>query len=328
MKTTLSIFSLLCLLPSVQCQLEGVINEVIYTDDGSIAGYPAGYSTYRIYALLHDETDRVSSIFANGTGYVHPLEIGSTIPNSIWNAETGGNYGGDLLCTAFESNPSLAYDSYITVGLSNSPSDDCPDCVGTEAGILTYTLNNLSESFDTSPNGDNLEVVDGAWFALNDGSCNALGQGDDFRVLLAQLTVPTGTLIYCINLQIFNNGIGSDSMLYVNDMGDPPGKVGGVTEIDGAPLGLCGTAATSVVKIPSGNFDLYPNPADQHVILETNQQLDSIRILNTYGQQVLSIAPLGRQWISVPTENLPAGHYVVETITPQGQFTRKQLVIL
>ncbi|MBL7941959.1 MAG: hypothetical protein JNM00_04295, partial [Flavobacteriales bacterium] len=167
-------------------QLEGVINEVIYTDDGSIAGYPAGYSTYRIYALLHDGNDRVSSIYGSATGNIHPLVIGSTVPNSIWNAEDGGNYGGDILCTDLTNNPLLAYDSFITIGLSSSTADECIDCAGTEAEVLNFTITNVGESFDLAPNGNNLEVAEGAWFVLNDGSCNALGQGDDFRVLLAQ----------------------------------------------------------------------------------------------------------------------------------------------
>ncbi|MGC6533315.1 MAG: hypothetical protein ACON34_09965, partial [Flavobacteriales bacterium] len=59
---------------SAPAQLVNVFHEVEYTADGTIPGYPAGFTTYRIYASMADGTDAMTAAFAAGND---PLTLGS-----------------------------------------------------------------------------------------------------------------------------------------------------------------------------------------------------------------------------------------------------------
>ncbi|MBL7941270.1 MAG: hypothetical protein JNM00_00790, partial [Flavobacteriales bacterium] len=50
---------------TANAQLVGVINESVAT--GALGGIPDGFTTYRIYALLQDPTDRMSAVFGSTT---------------------------------------------------------------------------------------------------------------------------------------------------------------------------------------------------------------------------------------------------------------------
>ena len=72
-------------------QLVDASVETFYTDDGSIAGYPAGHTTYRIYGVLADGSDALTACFGASDDL---LELGST--TTIWNSPLGGVTGPDL----------------------------------------------------------------------------------------------------------------------------------------------------------------------------------------------------------------------------------------
>ena len=44
-------------------QVTSITVEEIYTDDGSVTDYPAGYSTYHIYANLTNTNDVVATVY-------------------------------------------------------------------------------------------------------------------------------------------------------------------------------------------------------------------------------------------------------------------------
>ena len=94
---------------SVQAQLVNVINEVAYTDDGSIAGYPAGASTYRVYALLTDGADALTAAYAESGS---TLNMG-TSDDAIWNTVFGGSTGDALNPAFFPSFPEAEWDSMV-----------------------------------------------------------------------------------------------------------------------------------------------------------------------------------------------------------------------
>ena len=49
----------------LQAQLTSISVETVLEHDGSIAGIPAGYTTYRIYANLTNEYDFVSAVYGD-----------------------------------------------------------------------------------------------------------------------------------------------------------------------------------------------------------------------------------------------------------------------
>jgi len=223
-------------------QLVKVIHEEIRT--GGIGGIPDGYSTYRIYALLKDATDRVSAVFgSNKPSPMHHLKISSSLKeDAIWNSQYGGVLGSTNNCAFWGFFPEAEFDSHVTIGLLTAPQDSCKDCNG-EAGTIfqiSNPSNVISETFAPVQKtfGPDLTLMDGSWFIPNDGSCNAFPTGPDNRVVLAQVTVPTGSLEYWLNISIFDEGIGRNQLIYVHSWQDPPGNVGEWSELDGNNMGL------------------------------------------------------------------------------------------
>lgn len=210
-----------------------VIHEVYYEDDDSVDEYPEGAKTYRIYALLEDDIDFISSVYGVSN---HFLALGTTT-GQIWNSSLGAISGDDLNSILFSSFPALEYDSFITIGRANS---DDPG-----SSISEIALDPNPEVFIDSFSGGvedtinpNLIVNDGIWFsAIVD--VNGLGTGPDNRVLLAQIT-STEDLYYKLNLQIFNDGDGlNDTQLYFHDFAEQTNEFSGDIYGLSYPLGYC-----------------------------------------------------------------------------------------
>ncbi len=211
---------------TLNAQLVSVFHEVAYTDDSSIAGYPAGFTTYRIYASMTDPTDFLSSVYAATNDQ---LMIGSST-NTIWNSNFGTADGGTANPAFWAAFPEAQWDSYYTVGRASSVDP---------GGAINVAESNpgtaLADGFTAGPAAPELDgnvtVIDGAWFALN-GDANGLGTGLDNRVLLAQITTD-GTLEYNLNIQMFPLGVGANQEQYVGDCNTVDG-----TDIDGSCMGL------------------------------------------------------------------------------------------
>ncbi|MEQ8705523.1 MAG: hypothetical protein RIC19_16470 [Phaeodactylibacter sp.] len=75
---------------------------------------------------------------------------------------------------------------------------------------------------------------------------------------------------------------------------------------------------------------LFPNPARQHCYLDTPQELDFLKLVDTYGHTLWQAPPdllvksSGPR--AIPLENLPAGIYQVQGGNSRGFFSRKLMV--
>lgn len=208
-------------------QLDTVLVEVFYVDDATVSGYPAGATTYRIFAQLADAEDRLSAIYA---AEEHPLALGTTDGSSIWNSTFGGVTGPELNPAFFGTFPSLLYDSYVTVGREDA------DAIGGGINYISLLPNEdaFAPVFGTDEIwGADLLLDDGAWFGLPTDD-NTLGQGPEFEVLLAQITT-SSDLYFNLNVQVLDGGTGGIIQQYVWDptLLDVPDD-----EVDGSQLGL------------------------------------------------------------------------------------------
>jgi len=93
-------------------QVTNISVETFYTDNGSVAGYPAGHTTYRIYANTTNANDRVVVVSGND---VNPLVL-NVSGSGIWNYNPGGSLGDDVNCTIYAIQPLAQYESYMTIG--------------------------------------------------------------------------------------------------------------------------------------------------------------------------------------------------------------------
>ena len=233
-------------------------------------------TTYRIYAEFEsafDEVQAVYSIGTNETGTV-PLELGVTT-SFYQDASFGVDLGSSLFGALLASFPSLAYDSWLTIG-SESNTDPTVSALGMSAAFDQF---NSGQGFIL--NG----VVGSSWYVLPGSNPLALA-GDDGKVLLGQFTATDDTdgpgHVTCLwNLQ-WSDALGGNH----NELGqalNTEGVIAGCTdgtacnydpvaaEDDGSCLytdacGVCGGLGAiydcGCSDIPAGDCDCEGNALD------------------------------------------------------------------
>ena len=186
----------------------GIQVVVDYSDDGSIPGYPAGYSTYSIYATCQNSQDKLLEVFADK--HVSPIVIESSC--DIWNHEFGGWMQVQVDDNLYASYPALAYDSHVTIGESEEgnsniewqnfgPIDDFPDDVF------------LPDAFQNN-NSEGVHLTDFRLTAPCESE-NSLG-GDFFKVKIAQITT-NGQISGSVNLRYALFG-DCDNLMHLYDV--------------------------------------------------------------------------------------------------------------
>jgi uncharacterized repeat protein (TIGR01451 family) len=185
------------------------VSQIFYTDDGSVPGYPEGYTTYRIYAQLENDEDVLQAVIGVTN---NPMIIGTTT-NNIWNSTFGGAVADDINPLFFEFIPSLPYDSFLTIGKSNSQDPG--------ADILTseYSPGDaLENAFDNT--GENALISDGAWTSFNPMGVNHLPVGPNNLVFIAQITTD-GEPFWKLNFQVYDTDLGAIQFVWDANNVDP-----------------------------------------------------------------------------------------------------------
>lgn len=196
-------------------QLQRVVCDTIYRDNGTVPGYPEGYSTYRIYAELADSSDFITSVFAYDC---HELFIGCE--NDVWQHPNGSDFGSEINPVLLSMEPLLIYDSYLTIGMSHSKE---------LKGSVFKALSEPLDAFERFGQGQDLRIQDGAWGSIN-GNSNGLGR----RVLLAQITT-SRPLNYRLNIQLLQPG--EEAVFYFARSFEDK-TCAGMSEVEGRELGL------------------------------------------------------------------------------------------
>ncbi|MGB1943639.1 MAG: hypothetical protein ACPHSC_07085, partial [Flavobacteriales bacterium] len=183
-------------------QITGLSVETVLEHDGVAIPELAGHTTYRVYADVTASTDFISAVYGNQDS---PLMLG-TDGTFFQEATTGGDFGQQVVPLLFEVFPASEYDSWVTIGISNS----------NEGSAVQNTPSTLADAFTAFNAGGGFVVSDpigGSWFNLLQcitdlETCAnedlAFG-GADNRVLLAQLT-STGDVYGVFNMQVFPAG--------------------------------------------------------------------------------------------------------------------------
>ncbi len=119
-----------------------------------------------VYADFTSSTDELLSVFGDAES---PLTIQSS--NGFYQNLFGGNTSASINTAFFPFFPSLAWDSWVTIGYESTTSNN---------------MNDIGIDWSDFESGGNLQVDNGAWFvSLDEPQAVA---GDDLRVLVAQLT--------------------------------------------------------------------------------------------------------------------------------------------
>ena len=145
----------------------------VVDNGGLVAG-----TTYDLYANV-DAGGRVDAVYGDGA---NTLSIGVDGGNFVQNIY-GGNTSMDINPAFLPIFPSLAYDSFVTIGLTDSTGN---------------ALNNIGIDFTGFAAGGTLSTDNGTWFVTPD---DAQGNESGGRVLLGRFTIDGGDLEGSINLQ-------------------------------------------------------------------------------------------------------------------------------
>lgn len=188
---------------SLQCvaQITGLSVETVVEHDGISIPELAGHTTYRVYADVASSTDFISAVYGDSET---PLMLGTD--GTFFQDAIAGNFAQQVVPFLFQTFPSLEYDSWMTIGISNSE----------EGSSVQNTPSALADSFSAFNEGGGF-VIDspygGSWFNLlqclttvEECAMEDLAFGGaDNRVLLAQLT-STGDVYGVFNIQVFPAG--------------------------------------------------------------------------------------------------------------------------
>ena len=185
------------------------LTSVVFTDD--TAGYALevewvtsheggaldGMATYRLYAVLNDGSDLLSSCYGNTA---NPLVISSTA--SFYQDAFGSTFGTGINPLLLPVFPELAYDTWVTIGLDGTPGPGYSNIQSAQSPNQNWIA-----GFDAGGELRMDDLVGGAWFVT---SSNLNGVPDaDLRVLVAQFTT-AGVVSGTLPVQVFPLGNGSD----------------------------------------------------------------------------------------------------------------------
>lgn len=187
-----------------------------------------GYSTFRLYVTTAFPEDKIVSITGEGD---HPGLVSTT--GDFFQSAFGGSTPAAITPSLFSIAPSLAYDSWLTVG------NDGP--VNPTAGEEGVSILQAPESpwllafdaVDGSPGGDIIldGLFGGGWYVSPEATNSVAGP--DREVLIGQFTT-NGTLSGILLIQVLRQGVPSfvdptaDLRLYLPfealTPGDPVGE--------------------------------------------------------------------------------------------------------
>ena len=159
-----------------------------------------GLTTYRVYFQAESSTDFVTSVFGNEAT---PLTLTTT--TDFYQNALGGASAQAQNPLLFGNFPELIYDSYVTIGLSETASavdgESNPTLVPSPSQdwIAAFDPGSGVAGTDIIIN----DLVGGIWYIFN-GDANGFPDENN-RVLLAQLTTD-GVLGGTLNVQYFPNG--------------------------------------------------------------------------------------------------------------------------
>ncbi|MFY7970322.1 MAG: T9SS type A sorting domain-containing protein [Flavobacteriales bacterium] len=189
-----------------KAQIQSVTVEPFFTDNGTVVGYPAGYTTYRIYAEMTNSNDVISTVFGSEDA---PLVL--QVPGGIWNSDFGGTTGAENNCVLYSgATAAVQYDSYLTINRS------CDETFPNNSILVVEQTTNpwATSAFQGNNNITSIvlnDAVGGAWVSPP-GQPNTFADGSN-RILVAQITT-NSSVCGIFSFQVFPNytGVGTQSI--------------------------------------------------------------------------------------------------------------------
>ena len=244
-------------------------------------------NTYRVYAVLPTAQHSLHAVFA---AEEHVLNVATT--GSFYQHQYGSSSSLDVNEAIVNIEPSLAFDSWVTVGAENSDNNN---------------LWTIGVDYNNFLSGNELTVTDGAWFVVPTDVQAAAAVGN--KVLLMQLTTD-GTASGIINLQ-GRDGEGNTWRAHDLTFTSDDAQVFGCTDANASNFnteatyndGSCeGQATTGLTGIAADTkWNIFPNPVfestfsiqfdselvlgDENIVVEATDLNGKVVLSSEYSQQ-------------------------------------------
>lgn len=278
--------------------------ELVYTDDGTVEGYPAGFSTWKIYAVLPAADDFLSSVYA--TFDSAPATI-TTSTNQIWNSAQGGVSALTINPAIWEVFPAAQYDSYVTIGQEDMTGEGPVTYISISPSVTAF-----DDSFGVNGNLDeylapNLTIVDGAWFnIIGDPDGEA---GDDLKVLIAQVTTD-GDIEVCMNFQVFLGGENGEMTVYDE-----------YCDMQLSPL--------SIGEIEKQNIaSIAPNPMNEQTVINFNGLDVALIQVRDLSGKIVEVIPANMASVTLDRKEMNSGLYLIQMIDSHGGILECQRLVV
>lgn len=244
-------------------------------------------NTYRVYAVLPTAQHSLHAVFA---AEEHVLNVATT--GSFYQHQYGSSSSLDVNEAIVNIEPSLAFDSWVTVGAENSDNNN---------------LWTIGVDYNNFLAGNELTVTDGAWFVVPTDVQAAAAVGN--KVLLMQLTTD-GTASGIINLQ-GRDGEGNTWRAHDLTFTSDDAQVFGCTDANASNYnteatyndGSCeGQSTTGLTGIAADTkWNIFPNPVfestfsiqfdselvlgDENIVVEATDLNGKVVLSSEYSQQ-------------------------------------------
>ena len=206
---------------------------------------------------------------------------------------------GATYCYAVASITGIDADGYIT-GMSESSEESCATIEGEAVEVLPPT--NV-KAVATGPTSIKL-----SWDSVEGAVLYGIFKDGEFFGGVGETFVEVGGLdpetTYCFTVITITS---VDSQ-------------GNVTESSIESEEVCATTAPDAVEELTSSFNIYPNPVNDKLYIETEMDVEEVAVYDTFGRQRLAVSC---QQSAISVSNLNAGVYIVMIKTDAGIVTKR-----
>ena len=84
--------------------------------------------------------------------------------------------------------------------------------------------------------------------------------------------------------------------------------------------------SASVVATQGWKINLYPNPTQEGITIESSERINSLSIYDIYGRVVLEQIPTGAERLQINLNPLESGIYLLKVSNDQGEIRQQTFV--
>ena len=211
---------------------------------------------------------------------------------------------GATYCYAVASITGIDADGYIT-GMSESSEESCATIEGEAVEVLPPT------NVKAVANGTTITLSwDAADGALAYGIfCNGEYVGGTYNTSITFKDLTQGAT-YCY------------TVVSITEI-DSDGYITGMTDESEESCATIQPAAPDAVEELTSSFNIYPNPVNDKLYIETEMDVEEVAVYDAYGRLQVTETPRHQDIVEFDVSNLNAGVYIVMIKTDAGIVTKR-----